>query len=191
MKLFGGRREKPLSIEAKLSSLRLSEPYRRLKDRVAGGEINVEQGLKSDSLTVGDLVDIVQLYRLAADAGSNEGAFKRIASIAGTQLSHAVSETEVEAVEIERLAISSAMPKDLDRNSPIYKRKVSLQQALADGFEHLIHYPGGLTIEKKRGEDDRYQLLLLNHHSVDDGKPIAQIFKEVGLPVRSNINLPL
>lgn len=130
------------------------------------------------------MVDVLHLYLETAES-SLRGSFGPVARIAGLSITEKASEIQEEIGVLSRI---DTTPESLNRDSSLYAMKVDLQQAVEQGKDELSHYPGGIIIKNRFGDDrDKYCFLLTNRQQSDDGKPVAKAFREVGLPVISNI----
>lgn len=177
-----------------LEKYRQLEPYKRLKERFISGA--VKDGIPPDGLTVGDLVDILQIY-LECSGGELFGKLPVIKEIVRLEcLRTGFKPTDEFKTEYQKLGNSSLSFDSLDRSNPLYLMAVDLP-AIAKTTDvslrsrvELTHYPGGLVIQPEKDTFDKpkFEINLTNNQFADKGKTfIAALFRELNLPVRSNI----
>jgi hypothetical protein len=181
------KKDRP-KLQDRQEAIRNSEPFKRLQTKFARIGEDARSGLMDNQLTVGDLVDILDLYLEAAES-DKRGACSTIARIINKTVP--AEQLTSMAEELKKLSGITLRPSDLDRTHPLYSLSINLRLVMETGSEELSHYAGGIVIAELRDDSfehtGKYALILTNRHQMDDGKPIRQIFEEVGLPVISNI----
>jgi hypothetical protein len=166
-----------------------SAAFQRLRERFGTRPEVAETGFGKDDLTVGDLVDILDLYLTARD---DKGmGFAPVAEMVVDTISEATWKEEWNQ-ELTKLHKASKTG-GLDRQSPLYALSVGLDRitnpSRVSGGE-LSHHPGGITIDGKSPlSTNRYQVMLTNRGQQDNGLPIKDVFVKAGLPVDSNIRM--
>ena len=156
--------------------MRNSAPFLRLKERIADkGCSYTEEGFGSEDLCFGEIVDIGLLYVNAAGSG-RDSLEENLKKLAEDQLPADI-QREAEVLIAKLLEL-----KDDEINQDVYNYKCRIK----DGME-LTHYPGGLMI-KKRLRSDGLDFMLVNRQQQDNGIGyIKNIFRDLGLAVKSNI----
>lgn len=178
------RRREVSKPQGRLGEIRKCEAYGRLKARFILGNKDVRNGIGEDDLTVGDLVDIISLYLAAAETNFR-GGYVTIARIIRETVG--AEERALLTDELDKLAHYGTTQDSLDRTSPLYLLRVNLRRVIEGEMGEICHEPGGIRIVEREDQafqpTGRYALVSENLQQLDSGKPIEQVFGEVGLPV--------
>lgn len=168
--------------EDRLNEIRGSQAYQQLKDKFVEGQIDVRRGIPRNSLAIGDLVDILDVYLQVAESDPRM-AFQSVENIARIHLGVDIDV----GTERELGILHYEAPVSFHRDNPLYTIPVDLQRILDQQLGELSHYPGGIRIRANLGEKDFFHLFFPNLQGDDDGKPVKEIFEELHLPVVSMI----
>ncbi|OGK23451.1 hypothetical protein A3A46_03335 [Candidatus Roizmanbacteria bacterium RIFCSPLOWO2_01_FULL_37_13] len=181
------RRKDRSKPQDKINTLKELEVFKRLQVKFTGVGMGVRSGLNEDQLSVGDLVDILDLYLRAAESDTR-GKCSTIARI--VEVSFPVEQLTLVAEELKKLKDNSLKPSDLNRTYSLYSLPINLRRVTEEDLGELSHYPGGIMITELKDESykptGKYTLLLTNRQQADNENltRIKQIFGEVGLPVK-------
>lgn len=154
--------------------------YLRLKKRFVESGRGLSEGMSADSITFGELCDACYVYCDLADGGYDM-AKRTLLNIARDQLEGLLPEIKSLIENIFEANVKEALDSDT------YNHKIDLGRIIDGEMDDLTHYPGGFELQKI--DTDRYGFFIANRQRASDGKfEIEVAFKEVGLPVRSNIS---
>lgn len=172
-------------------NIRQADFYTRLKEKF--GKINTEEGLQSNSLSLGDVYDVATLYNALLNEnphikGLDPHMAQTVATAAIQALDAAPDEIRDNFNTQADLLRRRHNINSMDRSDPIFELPVDLRKLIQDSFlsyYEISHYPGGIIIRSKHEDRNHYEVLLTQRNATDD--PIVyEVFKETGLPVLSN-----
>ncbi|MBI5151004.1 MAG: hypothetical protein HZA34_00330 [Candidatus Pacebacteria bacterium] len=187
LRLSSLKKEKASDGNPNLEIAKKSSAYQRLKEKFG----QVEQISIRKDLTIGDLYDILALYRIAQGISLQSNPPNEL-------YEKLISAKLIPSMEKENLnRFSHQFPSDEERMLPFFSTIIDIQQvseALAqlfgtEGIE-LSHLPGGITINPSQKANDvqTFQVSVLERQQnyPDQIKTCADlrtIFAELGLPV--------
>lgn len=179
--------KKEINKKADQIDLHSLPAFIKLKSKFEPIQDTLQEGLFPDSLTIGDFVDIIHLYRSAANY-KVIGAFGSIVDIAKTLAPFEDKNRQIIESELRNLESTLSTPESLDRQNPLYNLRPDLSTLVAGTNNDLSHMPGGLMVIEKSGsskKEPRFILWLNNRHNTDNGKPVKALLEETGLPVKA------
>lgn len=169
---------------------RSSDAFHRLKRKFGHLELNGNEGLTSTALTLGDIVDIVDVFTLAHNMRRDYGQELQTIQRLGRANSDKVEEKDQSKVAEEVVLLNRAHSiDDIHRDNPLYAIGIDLDHT---GIDEQIHY---LELNHligfglfRFGTNDTYVIRLAGNApfaGYPENDPIVvAIFRETGLPVK-------